>query len=178
MSQLPASSYARINKRLKITIALLSLLLAISAYLLYRKEALVYSVAHKPSFIDPVDPPLAEKMVVNYRSTPSFPVTTKRSYGVFYTSDEISHYLGHTFKDFVDKNPAPAKQSWVIGFYFMKKIDAVTHKRMDFLVFPQLYDSASKSVYDWYDDRDKYPELLQKFFSDNPTGYDAGHLWP
>ena len=104
---------------------------------------------------------------------------TKRSYGVYYTSDEIRHYLDVTFKDYTAKHPAPAGQSWVVGFYFMKKMDSVTNKRMDFLVYEALYDSAQHRVYDYFEEQDKYPgKHAGKLDDDDPTGYDAGHLWP
>ncbi|MDO6433004.1 hypothetical protein Q4E93_20520 [Flavitalea sp. BT771] len=183
MAEVSLEFYRRLSKKLLIVIAILLVLLGISIYYLYRKEALLYSVVHKPSFVDPVDPATAYKMVKNYRDIPSFPVTTKRSYGVYYTKEEILHYVNVTYDSVTNLYTLPDHCTWVVGFYFMKKIDSVTHKRMDFLVIPAAYDTIDHIVYDYIDSAHRYRRTNSAQDPVNLTpntipGYDAGHLWP
>ena len=180
MSELSPDLFRKKVTRLQIAIALLAVLLIASVYLLYRKESLLYAVAHEPTFVDPVSFDSASMMVSNYRTIPSFPVTTKRSYGVFYTKEEIAHYLDYTYPDIIAKYTLPDNCKWVVGFYFMKKIDKQTHKRQDFFVIPSAYDTVKHAIIDCFDQKAMYKvKGSNKPLTDPPPpAYDAGHLWP
>jgi hypothetical protein len=150
---------------------------------------LAYLALKRPegfTFQDPLDEPTAVKNVDKFRAQITIPTT--KSYGVYYDSAIIRHYLDSIYPK-IKASILPSDQhigyEWKVGFYWMmsKDIDNIT--KHDYCVMPILVSTSDhKSVLDYFKDQDNHyrhsniDSLIAQGNGGEGNAYDAGTLWP
>lgn len=180
---------------MKYLVIVLSIALLTCIYLLWQAEA--YSKAKDEQdekdaknsvnfiFNRGVDDSTAWEHMSEYSRRFSF---RQKAMGVWYEPDSIINYMKTVFPRIKKeiKLPDTCKGcKWVIGFYFMRKIDtAEGHKKipkLDFYVVPTIYDSAHNILYDFANEKfRRMYARIHKMTDDgkDTTAFDAGHIWP
>jgi hypothetical protein len=162
-------------------ILVLFILLAISAIVIYE----VLQVPEGHPFVGPIDEQTAVKNVAKFRGQITIPTT--KSYGVYYDSAEIRHYLDSIYpktKDSILPSRLHPGYVWKVGFYWMMTKDSDSITKHDFCVMPILVNQISKKVViDYFNDGNYYthPKYLSSPLitgGDPGNAYDAGTLWP
>jgi hypothetical protein len=113
-----------------------------------------------------------------------------QEYGVWYEIDSVKRYMDNKITVLIDtiKNrnggKLPNDCKMVLGFYWMRKNDNASNRKLSFYVIPTIYNTKSFKVYDYFDSTYyKYyhrPNETQPLTSGrgDSLAYDDGTMFP